>query len=147
MSAWCVPPVLYYKAKLLSCKFYLGKDIPVPHKILIVDDDRLSLTLIQFALKEQLYDVATAEDGFQALDAVRSFGPDLIVLDVQMPKMSGFEFMNELKNIPGGSAIPVIMLTSNDNMQDIFFAEGVKAYLVKPVAPSKLEARIRACLG
>lgn len=116
-------------------------------KILIVDDDRLTLTLIRFALKEQRYDVATAMDGLEALDAVKAFRPDLIVLDVQMPKMSGFEFMNELKGIPGGSAIPVIMLTANDNMQDIFLAEGVKGYLVKPVDPPELEARIRACLG
>lgn len=116
-------------------------------KILIVDDDRMSVTLIRFALKEQLYDVASAEDGFQALDAVRSFRPDLIVLDVQMPRMSGFEFMSELKNIPGGSDIPVIMLTANDNMQDIFFAEGVKGYLVKPIDTPLLLARIKACLG
>ena len=116
-------------------------------KILIVDDDRLTLTLIRFALKEQRYDVATAMDGLEALDAVKAFRPDLIVLDVQMPKMSGFEFMNELKGIPGGSVIPVIMLTANDNMQDIFLAEGVKGYLVKPVDPPELEARIRACLG
>jgi CheY-like chemotaxis protein len=119
----------------------------VAKKILIVDDDRLSITLIRFALKEQMYDVATAEDGLQALDAVKTFKPDLIVLDVQMPKMSGFEFMYELKNIPGGSAIPIIMLTANDNMQDIFFAEGVKGYFVKPIDPSKLEAKIRSCLG
>ena len=55
--------------------------------------------------------------------------------------------MNELKGVPGGGAIPVIMLTANDNMQDIFLAEGVKGYLVKPVDPLDLEARIRACLG
>ena len=116
-------------------------------KILIVDDDRLSVALIRFALKEQLYDVATAEDGFQALDAVRSFQPDLIVLDIQMPRMSGFEFMNEIKSIPGGAAIPIIMLTANDNMQDIFMAEGVKGYLVKPIDPPLLVTRIKACLG
>ena len=119
----------------------------MPRKVLIVDDDRLTLTLIRFALKEQRYEVATALDGVQALEMVRTFGPDLIVLDVQMPRMSGFEFMNELKGIPGGSAIPVIMLTANDNMQDIFLAEGVKGYFVKPVDPPELEAKIRACLG
>jgi CheY-like chemotaxis protein len=119
----------------------------VAKKILIVDDDRLSVALIRFALKERRYDVATAEDGLQALDAVRSFKPDLIVLDIQMPRMSGFEFINELKNIPDASAIPVIMLTSNDNMQEIFFSEGVRGYLVKPVDPLELEARIKACLG
>ena len=116
-------------------------------RILVVDDDRLNVTLIRFALKEQRYEVATAEDGVLALEAVRAFKPDLIVLDIQMPRMSGFEFMNELKEIPGGSAIPIIMLTANDNMQEIFFSEGVKGYFVKPVDPPVLEAKIRACLG
>ncbi len=116
-------------------------------KVLIVDDDRLSVTLIRFALKEQMYEVATAEDGIQALDAVKAFRPDLIVLDVQMPRMSGFEFMNELKNIPGGASIPIIMLTANDNMQEIFFSEGVKGYFVKPIDPPTLEDKIRDCIG
>ncbi len=119
----------------------------MPRKILIVDDDRLSVTLIRFALKEQCFDVETAEDGIKGIEAVKAFAPDLIVLDVQMPRMSGFEFMAELKGIPGGSAIPVIMLTANDNMQDLFYAEGVKGYLVKPIDPPKLEEKIRACLG
>jgi CheY-like chemotaxis protein len=126
---------------------FSGKDVRVAKKILIVDDDRLSVTLIRFALKEQMYDVTTAEDGLQALEAVKASKPDLIVLDVQMPKMSGFEFLNELKSIPGGSAIPIIMLTANDNMQDIFMSEGVKGYLVKPIDPPLLVTRIKACLG
>ncbi len=119
----------------------------MPVNILIVDDDRLSTTLIRFALKQHDYTVESAEDGAQALEMLGRFKPALIVLDVHMPRMSGFEFMSELKRIPGGSAIPVIMLTTNDNMQDIFFAEGVKGYLVKPVDPLKLEAVIRDALG
>ena len=119
----------------------------MPKKILIIDDDRLSVTLIRFALKERRYEVESAEDGVLGLEAVKRFAPDLIVLDVQMPNMSGFEFMNELKTIPGGAAIPVIMLTANDNMQDMFYAEGVKGYFVKPIEPPKLEAKIRAVLG
>ena len=119
----------------------------VGKKILIVDDDRLSVTLIRFALKERMYEVTTAEDGLQALEAVKSSRPDLIVLDVQMPHMSGFEFLNELKSVPDTSAIPIIMLTANDNMQEIFFSEGVKGYFVKPIDPPLLEAKIRACLA
>ena len=116
-------------------------------KILIVDDDRMSITMIRFALKEQGYDVLTAEDGLQALDVVKESQVDLIILDVQMPNMSGFEFMNELKSLPMGSLIPVIMLTANDNMQDIFMAEGVKGYFVKPVDTHKLLAKIQASLA
>jgi CheY-like chemotaxis protein len=117
------------------------------HRILIVDDDRLNVTLIRFALKAQDYEVSSAEDGKQGLAAVKAFSPDLIILDVQMPNMSGFEFMNELKTIPGGGRIPVIMLTASDTMQELFFAEGVKDYLVKPVDMVRLQSGIRACLG
>ena len=115
-------------------------------KILVVDDDRLNTALVSFFLKQQRYEVFVAQDGAEGLEAVRDFKPDLIVLDIQMPKMSGFEFMNELKRILGPAMPPVIMLTANDNMQDIFFIEGVKGYYVKPVDPVKLEAGICACL-
>ncbi len=118
----------------------------MPKKILLVDDDRLNITLVQFSLKAR-YDVVSALDGREGIEAVKRERPDLIVLDVQMPKMSGFEFMSELKGLPGGSGIPVIMLTANENMQDLFFCEGVKGYFVKPVNPEKLETKIKECLG
>jgi len=87
-------------------------------KILIVDDDRLSVTLLKVTFKEHHYEVLTASDGQEGLEVVRAGKPELIILDIQMPNMSGFEFMGELKTIPGGAAIPVIMLTVNDNMQN-----------------------------
>ncbi len=116
-------------------------------KILIVDDDRVGETLIRLALQQQGFEVVSAADGLQALAEVRRSRPDLIVLDVQMPNMSGFEFMDELKTTPGGGTIAVIMLTANDNMQEMFLAEGVKGYFVKPVDPRKLGDKIRAVLG
>lgn len=116
-------------------------------RILIVDDDRLNITLLKFTLKEKRYDVVTAGDGIEGLRAVADFRPDLIILDVQMPNMNGFEFMAELKSLDTGNDIPVIMLTANDNMQDMFFNEGVKGYFVKPIDPPKIEARIRQILG
>ena len=116
-------------------------------KVLIVDDDRINITLLKFSLKEKRHDVLTADDGVAGLNAVAEFCPDIIILDVQMPRMSGYEFMSELKSLPGGGTIPVIMLTANDNMQDMFFAEGVKAYFVKPVDPVKMEAKILELLN
>jgi CheY-like chemotaxis protein len=115
-------------------------------KVLLVDDDRLNTTMIRFILRER-YDVITAQNGRQGLAAVQKERPDLIILDVQMPEMSGFEFMNELKSLPGGTEIPVIMLTANENMQELFLGEGVKGYFVKPVDTAKLEAKIKDCLG
>ncbi len=119
----------------------------MPKKILVVDDDRVGETLLRLSLQQQGFEVVSAGDGLQALEVIRQGRPDLVVLDIQMPRMSGFEFMNELKKVPGGGAIAVIMLTANDNMQDMFFAEGVKGYFVKPVDPRKLADKIRACLG
>ncbi|MBF0593494.1 MAG: response regulator [Candidatus Omnitrophica bacterium] len=116
-------------------------------RILIIDDDRLNITLLKFSLKEKRFEVTTAGDGIEGLQAVAAERPDLIILDVQMPNMSGFEFMSELKSLPGGANIPVIMLTANENMQDIFFSEGVKGYFVKPINPPLIEAKIRQVLG
>jgi len=116
-------------------------------KILLIDDDRLNTTLLRFAFKEAHYEILTAEDGREGVAAVKRDRPDLIVLDIQMPGMSGFEFMNELKTLPGASDIPVIMLTANENMQDIFFSEGVKGYFVKPVEPPALLAKVRSLIG
>ena len=115
--------------------------------VLVVDDDRLNTTLVKFALKEARYSVVTAIDGREALEAVRNARPDLIILDIQMPQMSGFEFMNELKSLPSGGDIPVIMLTANENMQDIFFSEGVKGYFVKPVDTVALLSKVKAVVG
>ncbi|MFH0753155.1 MAG: response regulator [Candidatus Omnitrophota bacterium] len=116
-------------------------------KILIVDDDRLNVTLIRFALKEQHYEVESAEDGMQGLEVVKTFKPDLIILDVQMPRMSGFEFISEYKSFPDANGTPIIMLTANENMQDVFFGEGAKDYFVKPIDMPRMLERIRACLG
>ena len=119
----------------------------MPKKILIVDDDRLNTTLIRFSLKDANYSVVTANDGREGIAIVKAERPDLIILDIQMPEMSGFEFMNELKTLPGASQTPVIMLTANDSMQDVFLSEGVKGYFVKPVDPPRLLAKIKECLG
>lgn len=114
-------------------------------KILIVDDDRLNVTLLQFSLKDKGYEICLAQDGEQALGILTSERPDLIILDIQMPKMNGFEFMNELNASMQGK-IPVIMLTANETMQDVFFMEGVRGYFVKPVNMKLLEEKIEWCL-
>ncbi|MEI6437617.1 MAG: response regulator [Candidatus Omnitrophota bacterium] len=115
-------------------------------RILIVDDDRLNITLLKFTLKEKRYEVQTADDGIEGIKALAVFKPDLILLDIQMPNMNGFEFMAELKAVGSGD-IPVIVLTANDNMQDMFYSEGVKGYFVKPIDPPRIEVRIREVLG
>jgi len=117
------------------------------HKILIIDDERVNVTLVQFGLKEQHYEVIVAYDGDEGLKKVREENPDLIVLDVQMPNMNGYEFMTELKAFQGFETTPVIMLTANETMEDIFKLEGVKGYFVKPVSLSALMEKIKECIG
>lgn len=118
----------------------------MPRKILIVDDDRLNTTLLEFSLRGKGYEVALAKDGHEALKALAAERPDMIILDIQMPNMNGFEFMNHLQGKPEGK-IPVLMLTANDTMQDVFFMEGVRGYLVKPVNMKLLEEKISACFS
>jgi CheY-like chemotaxis protein len=115
-------------------------------KVLVVDDDRLNLTLLEIGLKHKDYDVVTAQNGEEALAVVKSEQVDAIVLDIQMPKMNGYDFMKELQVMPQGK-IPVIMLTASETMQDVFFMEGVRGYLVKPVDLEKLDQKIMSSLA
>ncbi|MCA9395472.1 MAG: response regulator [Candidatus Omnitrophica bacterium] len=117
------------------------------HKILVIDDERVSLSLVKFGLAANHYDVSTAMDGDVGLEMVRSENPDLIVLDIGMPKLNGYEFMQELKNLEGHEHTPVIILTANETMEDVFKLEGSLEYFVKPVDIAKLVARIKDCLG
>ena len=117
------------------------------HKILVVDDDKISVALVKFGLAQERYEVIIANDGEEALGKVQTEKPDLIVLDICMPKMNGYEFMTELKRLEGVKTTPVIMLTGNETMSDIFRLEGVKGYFVKPVDLPKLITKIKNCLG
>jgi len=119
----------------------------MPHKILVVDDDKINIAIVKFGLSEQRYDVVTASDGMAGLDQLKRESPDLVVLDVQMPNMNGFEFMAELKTVQGFETTPVIMLTANETMEDVFKLEGVKGYFVKPIDLPRLVNRIKECLG
>ena len=119
----------------------------MPHKILVIDDDKINVTLVKFGLAEQNYSVVFAYNGEEGIVKLKKEKPDLIVLDIQMPKMNGYEFMNELKSSPEFSQIPVIMLTANDVLEDVFKVEGVKSYFVKPVNLPGLVKKIKECIG
>lgn len=119
----------------------------MPHKILIVDDDKISTTLIKFALADKRYDVTCAADGAQGLECVQEIKPDLIILDVHMPNMDGFEFIKELKRKGGYNVPPVIILTVNETMRDVFVHEGVIGYFMKPCNTRTLLSTIVGYLG
>ncbi|MGE0269189.1 MAG: response regulator [Candidatus Omnitrophota bacterium] len=117
------------------------------HKILVVDDERVSLSLIKFGLSANHYDVITATDGDIGLELLKSDKPDLVVLDIGLPKLNGYEFMQEMKSLDGCSQTPVIILTANETMEQVFKLEGIKQYYVKPVDIGQLVIRIKECLG
>jgi two-component system alkaline phosphatase synthesis response regulator PhoP len=109
-------------------------------KILAVDDERHIVRLIQVNLERAGYQVITAFDGTEGLKKVETEKPDLIVLDVMMPKMDGFEVLKRLQANPETREVPVIMLTAKAQDADVFrgWASGVSAYLVKPFNPLEL---------
>jgi len=118
-------------------------------KILIVDDDKVVVEVIKKILVGQNYEVATAYDGKEGIEKVKSEKPDLIILDIRMPSMNGYEFMRTLRSElanADGPMVPVIVLTAIEKMEKVFKAEGAKGYLVKPVDPPVLLAEIEGLL-
>jgi two-component system alkaline phosphatase synthesis response regulator PhoP/two-component system response regulator VicR len=109
-------------------------------KILAVDDERHIVRLVQVTLERAGYQVVPAFDGKEALKKVDSERPDLIVLDVMMPYMDGFEVLKRLKSNPATANIPVIMLTAKAQDADVFhgWSSGVDCYLTKPFNPMEL---------
>ncbi len=109
-------------------------------KILVVDDERHIVRLVEVNLARAGYDVITAYDGVEALEKVKQENPDMIVLDVMMPRMDGFEVLKHLQADPDTQDIPVIMLTAKAQDADIFrgWSSGVSSYLTKPFNPREL---------
>ena len=113
-------------------------------KILAVDDEPDILRLTQFLLESWGYQVATAPNGRVAIEVARAKSPDLILMDVNMEEMNGFEACEHLKGDYLTSAIPVIMLTSQDQIRDKItgLGRGADDYVIKTVDPLELRARI-----
>lgn len=109
-------------------------------RILVVDDERHIVRLVQVNLERAGYEILTAYDGIEALEKVKTENPDMVVLDVMMPRMDGFEVLKNLQADPRYQNIPVIMLTAKAQDADIFkgWASGVSSYLTKPFNPREL---------
>ena len=114
-------------------------------KILTCDDEKHIVRLIQVNLERAGYEVVTAYNGAECLEAVAADKPDLIVLDVMMPEMSGFEVLEKLKANPDTKDIPVIMLTARAQDADVLrgWQSGVETYLTKPFNPMELIAFVK----
>ena len=117
----------------------------MPKKILAVDDERHIVRLVQVNLERAGYQVVTAFDGKEALQKVEAEQPDLVVLDVMMPYMDGFEVLQTLRKNPSTRDLPVIMLTAKAQDADVFrgWQSGVDCYLTKPFNPMELIAFVK----
>ena len=117
--------------------------------VLIADDDPDILALVTFKVKQAGYTLITATDGAAALAAARETTPDLVILDVSMPRMSGLDVCRELRADPATKKVPVLLLTARAQEADIEagFDVGADDYVVKPFSPRELVARITAILG
>lgn len=117
----------------------------MPRKILVVDDTRNVQVLLNDFLGSQDFEVLTASDGHEALEAVHKHQPDLVLLDIMMPNMDGYQFISHLRR---ESNIPVIMITAKQQEADIIrgFDLGADDYITKPFRLRELLVRLRAVL-
>ena len=117
----------------------------MPAKILVVDDEQSILNLVTAYLRPEGYVVETAVNGRSALALIRTFQPDLIVLDIMLPGMDGLELLAQLRR---ESDVYVILLTARNEETDklVGLAVGADDYLTKPFSPRELVARIKAAL-
>jgi len=100
-------------------------------RILAIDDDNDFLELLSFRFMKEKCEFHTANDGFEGLKKVKEVKPDLILVDIKMPRMDGYQFVKELKKDEEARNTPVIILTSYEPMRELFGVEGITDYVVK----------------
>lgn len=121
-------------------------DEAMRQRILIVDDDDKIISMLRRGLAFEGYEVMTASNGEQGLNKMMESDPDIVILDVMMPKVDGWEVCRRIRE--AGSSVPVLMLTAKDDIKDRVkgLDNGADDYLVKPFALEELLARVRALL-
>jgi DNA-binding response OmpR family regulator len=119
------------------------------HKILIADDEPNIVISLEFLMKKEGFQVAVANDGEEALTKVGSFQPDLLLLDVMMPKKSGFEVCEALRADPSLAGLRIVMLTAKGRETEVAkgLAIGADAYITKPFSTKELVAKVKSMLG
>ena len=117
--------------------------------ILVADDDMDIRDLVAFKLEQAGYDVVAVDNGLAALTAATEHPPDLVVLDVMMPGMSGIDVCRQLRQEQGTKALPIILLTARAQEGDVEvgFGAGADDYIVKPFSPRELVSRVEAVLA
>jgi DNA-binding response OmpR family regulator len=118
-------------------------------KILIVDDEPNIVLSLEFMMKKEGFAVAVAADGDAALEQVAAFGPDLVLLDVMMPKKSGYEVCQLLRADPLRAGLKIVMLTAKGRESEVAkgIALGADAYVTKPFSTKDLVAQVKSLLA
>ena len=119
-----------------------------PNKILLVDDEADFAKLVKIRLEANKYDVMVAKDGEEALAKAETYSPDLIILDLMLPAMSGYDVCRKLKLDEKLKTIPIVVLTAKFQPNDITFCKalGADGYITKPAEPEVLLGEIRKYL-
>lgn len=117
-------------------------------RVLAVDDDERNLALLIAKLEAEGYEIESARNGFEALEKVHSFRPDIILMDVMMPQMDGYEALRRLKSKEETRYIPVIMLTGRTEIEDkvMGFEVGAEDYIAKPYSLQEVAVRVKSLL-
>jgi DNA-binding response OmpR family regulator len=118
-------------------------------KVLIVDDEPNIVMSLEFLMKKAGFEVAVARDGEEALAQVASVGPDLVLLDVMMPRKSGYEVCEALRADPARAGMKIVMLTAKGRETEVAkgMALGADAYVTKPFSTKDLVAQVTSLLG
>lgn len=118
-------------------------------KILIADDEPNIVISLEYLMKREGFDVSVARDGQEALDAVGVCVPDLVLLDVMMPRKTGFEVCQELRSRPECANMRIVMLTAKGRDTDVAkgMALGATAYMTKPFSTRELVDQVHRLLG
>ena len=118
-------------------------------KILIADDEQNIVISLEFLMKREGYEVSIANDGEEAVAMIRSERPDLVLLDVMMPKKSGFEVCQEIKSDAALQSVRILMLTAKGRDTEVAkgLALGADAYMTKPFSTKELVERVRSMLA
>jgi CheY-like chemotaxis protein len=118
-------------------------------KILLVDDSETILQMEQMILANEPYELLVARDGAEGIASALKWNPDLILMDVVMPRMSGFEALRELRGNQQTRTVPVVMVTTQAEADSIEtgYASGCSDYIVKPIDSMELIAKVRDLLG
>jgi DNA-binding response OmpR family regulator len=118
-------------------------------RILIADDEQNIVISLEFLMKREGFEVLIASDGEEAIRRVRAEQPDLVLLDVMMPKKSGFEVCQEIKADPALAAVRILMLTAKGRDTEVAkgLALGADAYMTKPFSTKELVEKVRGLLG